>query len=80
MPIRWTQYFASVGAYQGELIDKEDVQKKFFTELDAVSEPEAGKSRFPELVILLGADLRGCYAGKRIILRLANRGVIRLKR
>lgn len=52
MPIRWTQYFAGARAYQGELLDKDAVQEKFFRELDTVSEPDAGKSSLPELVLL----------------------------
>lgn len=51
-PIRWTQYYSGSKSYQGEVSEKDKVQKAFFNDIATVEAGEAARRRFPELNLL----------------------------
>ncbi|QXT41156.1 hypothetical protein KYE46_08095 [Gymnodinialimonas ceratoperidinii] len=51
-PIRWTQYYSGSKSYQGEVSDKDAVQKAFFKDIAAPRDSMAARKKFPELDLL----------------------------
>jgi len=51
-PIRWTQYFSRSKSYQGEVSEKDGVQKAFFKDIAQTRDSEAAQRKFPELNLL----------------------------
>ena len=51
-PIRWTQYYSGAQSYQGEVSEKERVQKAFYADIALTDDASAALERFPELDIL----------------------------
>ncbi|KZK79988.1 hypothetical protein PsAD13_04979 [Pseudovibrio sp. Ad13] len=52
LPIRWTHYFSKAQSYQGEISEKERVQKAFFADIAVADNSVAARERFPELNLL----------------------------